>query len=119
METQTEPRGTARRINALGQPASDDGSFVDVAGGFHDGLGVRAGENLVENIFWALEHHCRPLGIALADTDVEGFDSHLSKHGLLLRSVHVIAILLKGVAELEIQHSRFNHSSRASGGSEA
>ena len=96
-------------VQQLLHAARDHGAVVDVSGGFHHRLGLRVDEHIVEDILRPLEHHGGPRRIVLADTDVEGADAHLSEHRLLLRGVHVIAVLLEAVAEPEIQNSGLGH----------
>ena len=93
----------------LRKPAGDHCAFVDMARSLNNWLGLWVGKDAVEDILRSLKHHCRSCRIVLADSDVERFNSHLSKHRLLLRSTHMCAIFLKRVAELEVQNSRLSH----------
>ena len=76
---------------------------------FNNRLGLWVREDVVEDVLGSLKHHYRSLGVVLADTNKEGLHSHLGKHRLLLRSIHMSAIFLKRVAELEVQNSCLGH----------
>ena len=93
----------------LRKPASDHGSFIDMTRSFNNRLGLWVREDVVEDVFGSLKHHCRSFGVVLADTNKKGLHSHLGKHRLLLRSIHMCAIFLKRVAELEVQNSCLSH----------
>ena len=93
----------------LRKPASDHGSFIDMTRSFNNRLGLWVREDVVEDVFGSLKYHCRSLGVVFADTDKEGLDSHLGKHRLLFRRIHICAIFLKRVAELEVQNSCLCH----------
>ena len=76
---------------------------------FNYWLGLWIHEDVVKDVLGSSKHHCRSLGVVLADTDKEGLDSHLGKHRFLLRSIHMCAIFPKRVAELEVQNSCLGH----------
>ena len=95
--------------SVLCKPTSDHGAFIDVTRSFNNWLGLWVREDVVEDVLGSLKHHCRSLGVVLADANKEGLDSHLGKHRLLLRSIHMCAIFLKRVAELEVQNSCLSH----------
>ena len=95
--------------SVLCKPTSDHGAFVDMARGFDNRLGLWVREDVVEDVLGSLKHHSRSFGVVLADTNEEGLYSHLGKHRLLLRSIHMCAIFLKRVAELEVQNSCLSH----------
>ena len=95
--------------SVLWKPTSDHGAFIDVTRSFNNWLGLWVREDVVEDVLRPLKYHYRSLGVILADANKEGLDSHLGKHGLLLRSIHMCAILLKRVAELEVQNSCLGH----------
>lgn len=95
--------------SVLCKPTSDHGAFVHMTRGFDNRLDLWVRENVVEDVLGSLEHHCRSFGVVLADANKEGLDSHLGKHRLLLRSIHMCAIFLKRVAELEVQNSCLSH----------
>ena len=86
----------------LCKPARDHSAFIDMAGSLNNRLGLWLRKDVVEDIFRTLKDDGSSLRVVLADTDVDSFNSHLSKHCLLLRSIHMYAIFLKCIAELEV-----------------
>ena len=76
---------------------------------FNNRLGLWVREDVVKDVFGPLKHHCSSFGVVFADTDKEGLYSHLGKHRLLLRRIHMCAIFVKRVAELEVQNSCLSH----------
>ena len=95
--------------SVLCKPTSDHSAFIDVTRSFNNWLALWVREDVVEDVLGSLKHHCRSLGVVLADANKEGLDSHLGKHRLLLRSIHMCAIFLKRVAQLEVQNSCLSH----------
>jgi len=91
------------------KPTGNTRAIVNMARSFNDGLSFWIHKGVIEDIFRTLKHHCCFTRIVLGDIALESLNSHIGKHCLLLRRIHIYVKFHNRIAELEVQYGFLDH----------